>query len=64
MKDIGLNFGTTYFQNPVKAVSTTLWNSILSLTKIATKPFQLDDTIFPKIKKDATLTFTRDREYL
>ncbi|XP_060605683.1 anoctamin-4-like isoform X3 [Ruditapes philippinarum] len=54
----------TVDMNPVKAVSTTLWNSILSVTKIATKPFQLDDTIFPKIKKDATLTFTRDREYL
>ncbi|XP_053396990.1 anoctamin-4-like isoform X3 [Mercenaria mercenaria] len=50
--------------NPVKAVSTTLWNSILKVKDIAVQPFQLDSNIFPKIKKEPTLTFSRDREYL
>jgi len=52
------------FQNPVKAVSTTLWNSILGVKNIAMAPFKLDKVLLPKIKKDPTLVYARDREYL
>ncbi|KAL4233719.1 Anoctamin-1 [Mactra antiquata] len=50
--------------NPVKAVSQTLWNSIVNVKNIIKTPFNLDPDVMPKIKKQPTLTFSRDREYL
>lgn len=52
------------WENPVKAMSTTLWNSVLKVKDIIKAPFMLNRNILPKIKKEPTLTFVRDREYL
>lgn len=48
----------------MKAVSTTLWNSIVTVKDTLVAPFKLDKTILPKIKKEPTLVYSRDREYL
>lgn len=54
----------TYDVNPVKAVSTTIWNTINKLKNTVRAPFELDRSVLPKIKKEPTLAYSREREYL
>ncbi|WAR07832.1 ANO1-like protein [Mya arenaria] len=50
--------------NPVKAVSTTLWNSVLKVKDVCLSPFKLDETLLPEITKEPSLVYSRDKEYL
>ncbi|XP_052243649.1 anoctamin-1-like isoform X2 [Dreissena polymorpha] len=52
------------WENPVKAVSTTLWNSINKVKDLVMTPFSLDHTVLPKITKEHTLVYSRDKEYM
>ncbi|WAR07941.1 ANO1-like protein [Mya arenaria] len=51
-------------KNPVKAVSTTLWNSVLKVKDVCLSPFKLDETLLPEITKEPSLVYSRDKEYL
>ncbi|XP_052808773.1 anoctamin-1-like isoform X3 [Mya arenaria] len=52
------------WENPVKAVSTTLWNSVLKVKDVCLSPFKLDETLLPEITKEPSLVYSRDKEYL
>lgn len=54
----------SYDMNPVKAVSTTIWKTVLTLKSTIRHPFELDRNVLPKIKKEPTLAYNREREYL
>ena len=46
------------------AVSTRMWDTVTGLMKRAYQPFKVDETVFPKVKKNFSLTYTKDKEYL
>ncbi|XP_041352260.1 anoctamin-1-like isoform X5 [Gigantopelta aegis] len=52
------------WENPVKGLSTRLWASIVGCFRKFLTPFQLDENVLPKIKRQYTSPYSMDKEYL